>query len=87
MVGAAARVAGDTTVITAWVVNGAYTEVVTVGTVAQAGVVLVAEVFSELTIAEVVVTFAKVVIDWAVTRERLPKEILPEWPEICACPS
>ena len=41
IVGAATKVAGDTVVITAWVPNGAFTEVVTEGAVAEDGFIMV----------------------------------------------
>ena len=63
----AVRVAGDTAVIMVWVVKGVFIELITEGEVARDEVVIVVEIISEVTIAEVVVAVAKIIIDGAVT--------------------
>ena len=74
IVDTAAGVAGDTAVITACLVNGMFSEVVTEGAVAKDGVVMVAESISEVTITEVMVVVTKVIIDGVVTEVEVAEE-------------
>ena len=66
-------VAGDIVIITTFVANGPFTGVVAEWAVTKDGVVMFAEAVSEVTVTELVVAVAKVVIDGAVTEETVAK--------------